>query len=335
MLEKLFALHCNGPDPLATKTTQRYRESLPYLDPKLLSTPPGEIRNVQWTAEWTRLLNSGGHTRRDKTPRPLSPKSVRGIAGMVSSAYTWGCHQGFLADNPVRTSQRPKQRRRQPVTVAPQNIELLLAADGSFWCRPAYLAAAEAMGSRRGEILALRWTDWQNGQFTIARSYCQFKDEITGERRLKLKTTKGDETHPVTVPEFLVPILEAHRQRQNEFKAQFGPDYRDHDLIFCQENGEPLWPDSVSASVSRLCRQLKLPKGTSLHSLRHTHASVLLADPNVPLATVSRRLGHRKIRTTLDIYGHALHDQDDKAAQAYDDYRQRRQQQGEKHDRVQ
>jgi integrase len=62
------------------------------------------------------------------------------------------------------------------------------------------------------------------------------------------------------------------------------------DLIFANPDGTPLRPDSISSAVSLLFRRLKLPEGASLHSLRHTHASLLLAD-GVDLATVSERLG--------------------------------------------
>lgn len=320
MLENFFALHCAGADPLSKKTTARYREQKPYLNEELLAMQPQDISNTRWSAEWKRLLASGGHTRRDKTPRPLSGKTVGNIASMVSSAYRWAAYQGFVSENPVTLSQRPKVRKRRAVTVASPDLDLVLAADGSFWCRSQYLATADALGSRRGELLALRWGDWQNGRFFISRNLIQFEDEVTGEQRLEFKSTKGDEEHDVSVPASLVPVLEEMRERQREFKKQFGPKYQDNDLIFCQEDGRPFWPNSISSSISQLCRKLKLPKGTSLHSLRHTHASLLLAK-GVPVPTVSKRLGHKNIRTTLDIYGHVLREDDDKAAAAYDDYR--------------
>jgi len=81
-------------------------------------------------------------------------------------------------------------------------------------------------------------------------------------------------------------------------------------------------PDSVSAAVSLLFRRLKLPKGASLHSLRHTHTSHLLAD-GVPLPVVSARLGHSSVRVTAEIYSHMIHGQDDEAALRWDNYRER------------
>jgi integrase len=76
-----------------------------------------------------------------------------------------------------------------------------------------------------------------------------------------------------------------------------------------------LKPDTISASVSLLFRNLKLPKGSSLHTLRHTHGSHLLA-AGVPLIDVSKRLGHANSHVTATVYAHALPDRDDLAAAA-------------------
>jgi len=89
------------------------------------------------------------------------------------------------------------------------------------------------------------------------------------------------------------------------------------DLVFANPDGTLLKPNSVSASVSLLCGRLGLPKGASLHTLRHTHGSFLLAD-GVDLVTVSERLGHSSVRVTADIYSHALRGRDQEAARRWD-----------------
>jgi len=90
-------------------------------------------------------------------------------------------------------------------------------------------------------------------------------------------------------------------------------------LLFANPDGEPFKPDSISAAVSLLFRRLKLPKGASLHSLRHSHCSHLLAS-GVPLPAVSARLGHGSIRTTQEIYSHMIHGQDDEAARKWEEF---------------
>jgi integrase len=114
-------------------------------------------------------------------------------------------------------------------------------------------------------------------------------------------------------------------KRQDEFRAQFGPDYRcDEDLIFANPDGSPLKRDSISATVSALFKRLKIPKpkGGSLHLLRHTMASQML-DGGVPLTVVSQRLGHSSGRVTADVYSHAIHGQDDEAVRRWEECQQR------------
>ena len=43
----------------------------------------------------------------------------------------------------------------------------------------------------------------------------------------------------------------------------------------------------------------------------------------VPLPVVSQRLGHSSVRTTADIYAHAIHGQDDEAVQKWQEYQER------------
>jgi integrase len=69
--------------------------------------------------------------------------------------------------------------------------------------------------------------------------------------------------------------------------------------------------------VSRLCRCLGLPRGASLHVLRHSHASLLLAD-GAGLATISERMGHSSVRTTADIYSHSIRGKDREVAEMWD-----------------
>jgi integrase len=180
-----------------------------------------------------------------------------------------------------------------------------------------FLELSAATGARRGEVLALRWSDIHGNDIVITRSLTQTR------QTLEFKGTKSVRPRRVFLPGSVLISLAAHRTKQDEFRRQFGPEYRaDLDLIFANPDGTPLRPNSVSASVSLLCRRLGLPKGVSLHTLRHSHGSVLLAD-GVDLATVSERLGHSSVRVTADIYSHALRGRDQDAARRWDDFMRR------------
>jgi integrase len=196
---------------------------------------------------------------------------------------------------------------------------MLLESASGPWCMQTYLQVDAATGCRRGELLALRWSDIVDGRAMIARSLTQKRNG------LEFKGTKTEKPRPVSLPPSAIAALAVHRQQQDEFRRQFGPHYRsDLDLIFANPDGTPLKPDSVSASVSALFKRLKIskPKGASLHLLRHTHTSHLLAS-GVSLPTVSARLGHSSIRTTQEIYAHMISGQDDEAAQLWEEFQRK------------
>src|ERR1039458_6606020 len=84
----------------------------------------------------------------------------------------------------------------------------------------------------------------------IDRSLCQTRAGLV------FKGAKTERPRDVKLPAATMPILERHRERQNEYRAQFGPRYRaDLDLIFANSNGTPLKPNSVSGTVSRICKK--------------------------------------------------------------------------------
>lgn len=94
-----------------------------------------------------------------------------------------------------------------------------------------------------------------------------------------------------------------------------GSDYNGN-LIFCEADGSMLAPDLVSQTIVRRLQKAGI-KDASLHTLRHTHASHLLSN-GVPLPVVSARLGHADVNITAKIYGHALPDDDARAANAWE-----------------
>lgn len=296
---------------LAPKTVERYHEMAAYLAPELLAMNMTEITPLHCSREWARLLKSGGHTRRTKEARPMKPKTVRNIAGLVSSAYLRAIKWGLATVNPVTHSDLPRLKKRAGLALLPAEQDLLTACSLGPWCLQTFLEMCVATGCRRGEVLALRWSDIRNNKVFVDRSLCQTRDGLV------YKTTKTEDPRDIALPPGTAGVLEAHRLRQDKFRRQFGPDYRaDLDLIFANPDGTELKPDSISATVSRICRRLGLPKGSSLHTVRHSHASILL-EKGVALTTVSERMGHSSVRTTADIYSHALRGKDEEAAEIF------------------
>jgi integrase len=165
---------------------------------------------------------------------------------------------------------------------------------------------ALATGMRRGELLALRWSDIHGTEIRVERSL-----ERAGARyRFKPpKTRAGRRT--IAIPSTTADVLRDHRRRQLEIRMQLGMGKHDVDaLVFCRYDGHHLIPTSVSHAWRKA-----VGGKWKFHALRHTHASALIA-AGLDLISISRRLGHSSPTVTLRVYGHLFHSKDNLAADA-------------------
>lgn len=324
LLRDFFAEHAEK--KLAKKTIERYREQAAYLHSDLLAMPVSDIKPLHLAKEWNRLLESGGRFRTSGLPRALAAKTVRNVAGVVSSAFARAIKWGVVSSNPVAQSEPPVPGRRSGLALSPSQQKLLIESATGCWCLPVFLELAAATGARRGEVLALRWSDIHDGALSISRSLSQTR------AGLSFKGTKNQSARLVVLPDSAVAALNAHHTAQETFRKQFGSSYNaDLDLIFSEPDGTPLKPNSISSSVSALFKRLKIPKpkGASLHLLRHSHGSHLLA-AGMEMPAVSERLGHSSVMVTATVYSHRLTGRDKEAATRWDEFQRSHDQPGRK-----
>jgi len=218
----------------------------------------------------------------------------------------------------VAQSEPPAPKRRSGAALSPSQQKLLIDSATGCWCLPAFLELSAATGARRGEVLALRWSDIQDGAVSISRSLSQTR------AGLAFKETKNQSARLVVLPNFAVKALEAHSAAQKAFREQFASAYNTElDLIFAEPDGAPLKPNSISSSVSALFKRLKIPKpkGASLYLLRHSHGSHLLA-AGMELPAVSERLGHSSVIVTATVYSHRLTGRDQEATTRWEKFQQ-------------
>jgi len=78
-------------------------------------------------------------------------------------------------------------------------------------------------------------------------------------------------------------------------------------LVFCSTDGQPIDPDNFAhRDWVRVLRRAELRR-IRFHDLRHTYASLLIAQGAHP-KYIQAQLGHASIQTTLDRYGHLMPD---------------------------
>jgi integrase len=301
---------------LAPKTLERYREFAAYLIRHLGKTPLNELTTAQIQRMVHDLGDHGGMvTEAHPNGRPLAPKTVRHLATMLYTSLAEADRLGILKiQHPMRNKRvkLPKLPKREPAVVDKEKLKLLFDRARTTRLYP-FIVLASATGCRRGELLALQWPDLNmtTGELSVSKSLEQTK------AGLRVKGTKSEKPQHFVVPDSVLPVLADHRAEQEEDKRLFGADYQDHNLIFCQPNGAYYSPDRLGARVKELMGKVGL-EGVSLHSLRHTNATELLRN-GVPLAEVSRRLGHADQNITLAIYSHAVPADSRAAAKIWDD----------------
>lgn len=200
-----------------------------------------------------------------------------------------------------------------------------------------YFMMAIYGGFRRGEMCALTWrdADFDKHVVSISKAAAGTKD---GQIIKDPKTKAG--IRDIVLPAEVFDLLKQWKKEQLALCVKLGTAWKGHrnglkddrktedsfedNNIFIQiDNGLPVnlsTPGHKFAEIIDLYNRTRereedrLPK-IRLHDLRHTSATLLLAK-DTDIETVSRRLGHSKASVTLDIYGHALPENDKKAAAA-------------------
>ncbi len=169
------------------------------------------------------------------------------------------------------------------------------------------------LGMRRGEALGLRWddVDYDNKEIGLHRQV----QRVAGG--LVIRDTKTKSRRRLPLPDVVADALRAHRTLQLEERLVAGGRWKEQGLIFTSSIGTPLDPNNVSNRFKALARVAGLPDAITLHSLRHSCASFLVAQ-KVDVRLIMEILGHTQMSTTMDLYSHILPAAKREAANAMD-----------------
>jgi integrase len=177
----------------------------------------------------------------------------------------------------------------------------------------ALFVLALATGMRQGELLALRWRDVDVSHKTL-KVRASLRYQLGKGFKFEEPKTKHGRRAIALAPE-LLPVLQQHRARQDQERTALGPIWRDEDLVFASEVGGPIEATNlIRGSFARVLRTSGVPH-VRFHDLRHTCATLLLAQRVNP-KVVSELLGHSGVAITLDIYAHVLPDMQQDAVTA-------------------
>lgn len=252
------------------------------------------------------LLDHGG-----PRGRPLAPKTVRNVHGVIRKALADATRKRLVTRNVAIDADPPKvpgPGEREMETWTPDELRIFLEAIAKHRLAAAYVLAAST-GMRRGEILGTRWCDLDldGGTVAVRQTVLNIAYKIRGSEP---KTARGRRT--ISLDPMTIAVLQAHRSQQLEERLASGKPYEDRDLVFARQDGTPVHPDLFTKTFDRTVKRLGLRR-VRLHDLRHTYATLALR-AGVDAKTVSARLGHATVAFTLDVYTKAVPQLDREAA---------------------
>jgi integrase len=285
---------------VSAQSRERYQVALVHVCRHVGDKPLQKVRPADLAALYATLARAG-----------LAPRTIRLIHTVLHRALGQAKIWGVIRDNPAQLAKPPKMPDRETSMLQPDQAAALLER---LRGNPLYLLVSLGLGTgmRRNEMLGLRWgdLDLDAGRLTIEQSLEE--TAAYGIRVKGPKTNHGRRT--ISLPGHLVAQLRQHWREQQEQRLGMGLGKApDSAPVFPRADGGYLSPSALSKNWPRVMAAIGM-SGVTLHSLRHTHASMLIAS-GMDILTVSRRLGHSSPTITLSVYGHLIHGTDDRAAQ--------------------
>lgn len=230
--------------------------------------------------------------------KKVSARTVLKYHRLLSTIFRQAERWGWVEVSPTHNATPPQVPR---VDVTAPGIDVILSLLGacSKELDGLLILLAAALGARRGELVGLRWDDIDYTAGTIAIRRSIYEPPGGG---VAIKPTKTDRPRTITLDARSLDALRRLCVDRSGF-------------VFSTDGESPWRPTRATRTYENIRKNVPIAAGYSLHSLRHFHATALIAAGFDP-ATVAKRLGHADITTTLNTYTAALGERDRAASTA-------------------
>jgi integrase len=270
-------------------TYERYEGVLRnHVNPSLGSKPLDQVKRSDIKNLVLKLHQKG-----------LSKSSLELVRDVISGPMGYAIDEEILAANPVTgifkhlKLERDRKLTKDPLTY--EEVDLFLeCCQKHFADYYEFFLCAFRTGMRLGELLGLKWGDVDfNSKFILVqRSY----------KRGHLGKTKTGKTRRVDMSDQLLAALKRLQTERKKQALKHGLG-EPVEIIFHQ-GGNHMEQNFVNKLFKRILKKAGI-RELNFHYIRHTYASLLLSNGESPVY-VKEQLGHSKIGTTVDIYGHLI-----------------------------
>ncbi|MCR4430651.1 MAG: site-specific integrase [Tepidanaerobacteraceae bacterium] len=319
---------------LEPKTLESYKYELDSkIIPALGHVRLDKLTPVHILSFLNNLLEDG--VRQDGKQIPYSNRVIKYQHQILSSILQTAVYWQTLESNPCSRVKCPKRDvvdNKQKFFDENQAAIFLEAVKDEPLKWQVMVNLALLAGLRKGELLALTWNDinLEEGWLTVNKAISATKELGTFVKSPKTESS----VRTLAMPKTLVALLKKYKAWQNEQKLKCGnlwdKNWETTPWLFTTWNGKVMNYYSPHGWFRKFIRRYNekvrndesIPENEkssyllpeiSFHGLRHTSATLLIGE-KVDIRTVSARLGHNQVSTTLNIYAHSLKAADRKAA---------------------
>ena len=292
-LDKYLEDYCK---PFITQNTYEGYETYArlYIKPKLGEYLLNKLSTNDIQKFYNYLLKSGGRNQKG-----LKAKSVWNVHTVVKAALSQAQIEDLIIRNPLMGVRLPPKNKSKNSFLTAEQMTAYLVSIIDHRLYAAFILECTT-GMRKGEILGLKWNrvNLKTGEIKIRETYIR---SVKGNVYYsKPKTEKS--IRDITIPMEVCEELKKHKKAQAAEKLTWGDDYQRDNLVFAQENGEPIKPDNFYKMHISLIGKAGLGH-IRFHDLRHSVASALIEN-DFSLKDIADLFGHASIEVTGDIYGH-------------------------------
>ncbi|MBQ6464864.1 MAG: tyrosine-type recombinase/integrase [Oscillospiraceae bacterium] len=247
---------------------------------------------------------------------PLSAKSRLEYHRLIHTILQQAEKEMLVPYNAADKVTPPTIERKDPNYFQPDQISDILdvmESESIKWKTIVNLLVVT--GCRRGEIASLKWSNVDFDHNKIKIDSTLLYSSGTG---IFENATKTRDVRFLKLPKETMNLLRDYRQYWVELKFKNGDQWKGDDYVFVQDDGSVIFPDSITAYLNSL--NVKYPQLPHInpHAFRHSVASVLIGAQVDPV-TVSKRLGHSRVSTTIDLYSHLIAEADADASETIAD----------------
>lgn len=248
-------------------------------------------------------VNALSETKSRRTGRLLSSKSIKETYSVLRLCYSVAVTWEMVPSNPCHDVVLPKSQKQEITIMSKDDFDVFVTHLSDL--KPDTKIAIELAlfcGLRRGEIMGIYDDDInETGVFYVERTRYKLDDE---QIEKGAKTSAGH--RKCVLPAFLLDDIKELREYHRTRAESLGQRWVYSPYLIKRQNGSPFIPDECNKRLKRYMLSIGLEPIT-FHALRHTYASMIIAS-GADIATVSKRMGHADINTTLGIYTHLFED---------------------------